>query len=336
MPDYGARVADQAIAETARQLRKVYRQAAKDLREKLAEFTARHLAKDAEKRALLEAGKITKAEYESWLRGQVFIRKQWKEKIEQASRIMDNANQAAAKIVRANKFGVFAENYNYAAYELEKLAHGSLGFNLFSSDSVARLLTQDPKMLPEWKIDQKKDYAWNRKKVEGAINQGIIQGEGIREITDRLVDNLCTQNENKMRTFARTGITGAQNAGRIQQMHDAEELGIKVKKRWVATLDNRTRDTHADLDGQTIPVDEPFEVTDDDGMHYEIMYPGDPMADACMVYNCRCTMIQIYEGIDRTSVRRAYEDEDDSGHRKSYLVENMTYREWQKWKKGQR
>lgn len=130
-------------------------------------------------------------------------------------------------------------------------------------------------------------------------------------------------------------MTGAQNAGRQARMEDAEEEGVKVKKRWIATLDNRTRDTHQELDGQEVPVDEPFEV---DGM--EIMYPGDPNADPELVYNCRCTMVEVYEGVDRHSSRRAYYDEDDDeyeeGKRNSYTVEDMTYSEWKEWKEGRK
>ena len=135
-------------------------------------------------------------------------------------------------------------------------------------------------MLPSYKINEDKDYKWNRQKVENAITQGIIQGEDIDKITDRMAEALCSTNENRMRTFARTSMTGAQNAGRQASMEDAEDMGIKVKKRWLATLDSRTRDTHQELDGQEVPVGDPFEV---DGM--TIMFPGDPNADPSLVYN---------------------------------------------------
>lgn len=51
----------------------------------------------------------------------------------------------------------------------------------------------------------------------------------------------------------------------------AEGMGIKLKKQWLATLDNRTRHAHAMLDGQTLDTDKPFKV---DG--YELMYPRRP------------------------------------------------------------
>lgn len=336
MADYGAKITDKAISETEKKLRKIYNEAAVQLRKNMISFRERFAKKQAEMMAKLEAGEIDKATYESWLRGQVFIGRQWAQKADQASRIMTDANKEAAKLVKKGRLNVFAENYNYTAYELEKRIGSSFqNFNVYNEKAVEKLIRKKPKMLPEWKIDEKKDYKWNRQKVENSITQGIIQGKRIDEITDDLVGKLCTTNDNKMNMFARTAMTGAQNAGRQKQMEDAEEEGIRVKKRWVATLDNRTREAHGDLDGQEVPVDQPF-VVDWDGETYEIDYPGDPNADACMVYNCRCTMIEVYEGIDRKSVRRAYEDEDEEGHRESYTVEDMTYNEWKEWKEKHR
>ena len=330
MPDYGSKIADKAIDQTARKIRSVYKDAWFDVKKKMDDFQKRHLAKGKEMLEKLANGEITQAQYHSWMRGQVFIGKQWRNKLDQISKVMDNANKEAMKIVRNGTFYVFAENYNHAAFELEKKVKGVVSFNLYNEKSVARLLKKNPKMLPEWKIHERKDYAWNRQKVENCITQGIIQGEGIEQITDRLSDALITTNENRMRLFARTGMTGAQNAGRKAQMEDAEDMGIKVKKKWVATLDSRTRDTHADLDGQTVDINEPFVV---DGM--EIMYPGDPScAYPELVYNCRCSMVEVYEGIDRKTVRRAYDDL-ETGERdtkNSYLVEDMTYNEWKEWK----
>ena len=221
------------------------------------------------------------------------MEKQWKDKLSQATAIMNKANEEAASIVHDKKLNVFAENYNHQAYELESEIGADMGFNLYNSESVSRLIKDDPKILPEWKIDQKKDYIWNQEKVNNAITQGIIQGDSVDQIANRLINSLCTQNENRMRTFARTSITGAQNAGRMEQLHDAEDSGIKVKKKWLATLDDRTRDTHRDLDGQVQEVDDPFE--SDLG---DIMFPGDPNADPGNVYNCRCTLIYVYEGVD--------------------------------------
>lgn len=321
--DYGERIAERAIGSVYRTIHRTYQNASRDLTAKLAEFTKRHQAQEKKKLELLKKGLITEQDFKDWQTGQLFMEKQWKDKIDQCARIMTEANKEAAGVVHGKRLDVFAENYNHAAYQLERSV-GNVGFETVNGETVARLIREKPQMLPKWKINEPKDYRWNYRKVENTVKQGIIQGEGINQIADRLVQNLCTQNEDKMRTFARTAVTGAQNAGRQAQMEEAEELGVQLMKRWVATLDDRTREAHADLDGQEVAVDEPFTV-DVDGEHYEIQYPGDPSADPCMVYNCRCTMIQVYKGIDRKSVRRDMDDNE---------VVDMTYKEWKEAKEN--
>ena len=90
---------------------------------------------------------------------------------------------------------------------------------------------------------------------------------------------------------ARTIVTGTENQGRMDMLHEAEKMGIIVKKRWVSTTDTRTRDWHAELNGKLAKVDEPFV-----NAAGRIMYPGDPTAAAENVYNCRCTIGYEVEG----------------------------------------
>ena len=180
-------------------------------------------------------------------------------------------------------------------------------------------------------IDGVKDKAWNVDKIANEITKSIIKGDGIPGIADSLSKALGVQNDNAMERYARTAMTSAQNAGRMEMLHEAEEEGVKAKKKWIATLDDRTRDAHADLDGEIVDVDEYFK--NDIG---EILYPGDPSADPANVYNCRCRLGYVVDGYEGHGQRRAYRewDDDEGHHRQSYLIEDMTYREWQKWKEG--
>lgn len=339
MPDIGTRATEKELAALQKKLRKVYSEAAKDIQRKLDEHNAKFATKNAQKLAQKEAGKITQEEYDSWVKGQVFMGEQWEAKADEIARTMTNANKEAAKLVREGTLSTFATNMNYELYQLEKQLGVQTGFNLYNAKSVSRLLKDKPKMLPEWKINEKKDYKWNRQKVENFITQGIIQGEGIPEIAKRLTVGLSARNEDKMRMFARTANTGAQNAGRQEMMEEAEDDGIEVEKTWVATLDDRTRDAHQELDGQTVPVKEPFVYGTD-----EIMFPGDPNAEPYLTYNCRCTLKEHYKGV-KPGQRRAYKWEKDKNgkeHRVSYVTDATTYKEWkaakgmgfEEWKKA--
>lgn len=316
--DYGERVTERGINSVNKKLRATYKTAQRELEVKLAEFNRKFAEKDRRKQAQLAAGEITQQAYKDWLAGQVFMRGQWETKLNEVCSVLHTSNVQAAKIVQQGKLDVFSENYNYTAYVAERKT--GVSFDIYNTSAVAKLIEDDPQTLPEWKIDKKKDYVWNKQKVNNSIMQGIIQGEGIDKITKRLCEDLATKNENKMRLFARTAMTGAQNAGRQQHMEEAAKMGIKQKKRWVATLDKRTRDAHRYLDGQEVPIDEPFK-----SILGDIDFPGDPMADPANTYNCRCRIVTIYP---------KYEDYSKPDWREAEIIEGQTYAEWKQGKKN--
>jgi len=116
---------------------------------------------------------------------------------------------------------------------------------------------------------------------------------------------------------ARTAVTGAQNAGRMDSYVAAGKMGIRLKKEWLSTLDSRTRHSHAILDGEQADTDKMFS----NGCRF----PGDPQGRPEEVYNCRCTMIAAVEGVDTSDTLRR----DKNGP-----VPDMTYAQWEASKRG--
>ena len=120
--------------------------------------------------------------------------------------------------------------------------------------------------------------------------QGILQGENISKIAKRL-QTVTDMNRNSAIRNARTMVTGAENKGRQDSFKKAQSDGVIMTRKWVATFDERTRAWHSDLNGVEVGLDEPWE--NDYG---EIMFPGDPTADAANVYNCRCSIRAVVKG----------------------------------------
>lgn len=84
-------------------------------------------------------------------------------------------------------------------------------------------------------------------------------------------------------TIARTEVHAASQAGALEA---GRELGLpKLRKEWIATNDDRTRDTHSSADGQVVGLDEAFDVAG-----AKLMFPGDPDGPAEEIVNCRCVM----------------------------------------------
>lgn len=107
-------------------------------------------------------------------------------------------------------------------------------------------------------------------------------------------------------------VTGAKNAGRIDSYLRAQSMGIKMKQVWMATLDDRTHDSHAMMDGEKVDPGKKFS----NGCRY----PGDPEGAPGEIYNCRCTLVAEVEGSD------AYDPSDLSA--RANRLKGMTYEEW--------
>lgn len=322
MQDYGVRKTDLRLKRLEARIGTVYKEASKDISKKLEDFEKRHAARDKRYRQQLAEGKIAQADYEAWLRGQVFQREQWKNKKASIESTLYNADKAALKMVNDSKVGPFIDNANYMGYQLEDKGKLDIGFSLYDESTVSRLIKDNPDILPpKTKVQKDKAYKYYNKTINSCITQGIIQGESIREIAKRISSKTGETMSSAMMRNARTAYTGAQNAGRIEGLHQAQRLGINVQKRWLATLDSRTRDAHASLDGQVQNVDDPFE-----NEYGPIMYPGDPDAAPANVWNCRCTLTYVYPEYPSKMQRR----DNETGE----IVGDMTYREWEQMKQG--
>jgi len=310
MSDYGHEQTDKELKRIEDLITKEYSQAAKELEEKMLKQFEDFNAKDIKMRAKLTAGEITQTEYNNWLYGQVATGDRWRSLRDSMVNTLVNTDKAAATIIQGNSIKAYGDNMNYGTYEIEHDSKINTGFTLYDENTVKNLLKEDPKIIPMPKVDIPKDELWNRQHLTSAVTQGILQGESIPKIADRL-QNVAFMGRNSAIRNARTYTTAAENKGRIDSYERAEKLGIQTNKKWIATLDDRTRAEHRHLDGMSVSPDEDFKV---DG--YTISFPGDPSAEPEMFYNCRCTLVADIVGYP-------YNDE-----RKDDKLGDMSYEEW--------
>lgn len=320
MSDPGTRYADRKQEEIEKRLRSIYEKASAEIIDRLDRHSKAMYAKDREMRAKLEAGEITHQQYKNWLSGQLFTEKIWQDQIASATSVLLTANEQANAIVEGQRRAVFTENANWQSYSIEKDSRGAISFGLYDSATVTRLIRDQPELLPPKKVNGERDKAWNREKISAIMARGVITGSPLPEIAKHIGRECGNSNEKAMLRYARTAMTSAQNAGRIEVMRDARDMGIKVKKTWISTLDERTRPAHQMLDGDTVDIDQPFS-----SILGPIMYPGDPAADEANVWNCRCALGYEYPEYQNRDVMRydQYDRED---------IEDITYQEWKESK----
>jgi len=133
-------------------------------------------------------------------------------------------------------------------------------------------------------LNIKKLTSHNGGKLQNALLQSILQGETIDQLADRFM-KVGFNSRSWAIANARTSVTGARSSGKQDRYDDLASQGVVFTKIWVATNDNRTREEHAEADGQEVPYDEPFDVGGE-----ELMYPADPNGSDWNIINCRCTM----------------------------------------------
>ena len=291
MADTAHAKTDEKLEEMEKRLSAIYSRAEKEIQQTADEYFSKFAKQDEAKRKLLEQGKITEEEYTKWRKGKVMYGKRFTEMKEQCAKQLLNVNKNALAYVNGELPEVYAINYNAIAGSVDGV--GGYSFTLVDADTVRNLAVTDTSLLPYKKLDPAKDIPWNMKKINAETLQGILQGESMDKIAKRL-RNVQEMNKTQAIRSARTIVTGAENKGRQDSYKRAEEDGIIIKRRWIATNDSRTRHWHAELDGVEVDIDEPW--VNEFG---EIMYPGDPSADPANTYNCRCSMRSVVKGFKK-------------------------------------
>lgn len=117
-----------------------------------------------------------------------------------------------------------------------------------------------------------------KNKRENIINtQNVIIAEVIRET---IVDK--AQSRSELIASQNVGLAESWSRQTEAELIDGAAL-ISVTKTWSAILDNKTRSSHVEADGQEVGVNEPFVVGGE-----ALKMPRDPNGSAKNIINCRC------------------------------------------------
>ena len=204
-------------------------------------------------------------------------------KYDRLTKLMNNIDAEVAKLNRgmyskhlSHTWNIYSTNHNLMGDVINEGLGISKSFGIINRDAVIEsLLTPLDKGALE-------DLTYQtRKRLRDSITQSLIKGEGIRPMT-KSIANAIDVNANRAVRIARTETVRVMNKARLEVIQKAETETVKLKKRWVATTDGRTRDTHRRLNRKTVGSDEDFKPG--------LAYPGDPRADPSETVNCRCSL----------------------------------------------
>lgn len=311
---------DDEIKKLEKQISKEYARAEKELTKKLDHYMNTFAKNEKVMKQRLKKKEITQAEYDTWMYNHIMMGKRWEQVRDTIAEDLTRTNQIAISTAKGHMASAYAMNSNYGTYQIEHDAGVDLSWSLYSQESVERLWREKPKLLPDPKVDIPKDIRWNKQKLTSELTQGILQGESISKLANRLSAVVGMDRVAALRN-GRTMMTGAQNAGRRDAYRRAEKMGIKGHMQWISTLDDYTRMSHRKLYGEYI--------NEKTGRFSNgCRFPGDPEGRPEEVYNCRCTMLYQLEGheieLPRSTASGQTFEEWQAGKRKAGQVVTTT------------
>ena len=330
MEDDAHRLTDEKLEEMEKRLSAIYSRAEKTVKKKMADYAKSIDEKSAE---LLQAYKDAETDDEKQKAKKAYIRfyrkvVKSKEFSDLSANVADDlykANVEASAYINSQTPYIYALNYNYINAEMAKDIDG------FTPQGITDAEAKKYSGYTQQTVDKKKDTAWNRDNLKKSFIAGSLLFLGASAIMKRSANSAVEKNRNSASMHSNGMGTDAENKARLDGMYRAEDMGNFITKIWIATLDNRTRDAHAERDGEEIALDDEFAPG--------LSRPRDPNGAPEEICNCRCSLkygVGQSKGKTRSSrlgtVTGSYKKPSSFKGTTSEEIANMTYEEWMKWR----
>lgn len=147
-----------------------------------------------------------------------------------------------------------------------------------------------------------KDYldSWQEQRIVGitevtreeltrVMQDAVAEGVGIDEMRRRMRGYFESAADYRAERIARTEVVGSSNAANLAAYQIS---GVVDGKEWLAVQDTQTRETHADLDGQSVGIEDEF--VSSSGARTQ--GPG-LFGIGSEDINCRCTVRPVIKGL---------------------------------------
>lgn len=244
------------------QLRKDYKEALSRVDSKIQELIGR---KD------LTPSVIYQVRYQRMVKGQ----------IEEA---LGNLRSGACQHISDYTEGAYKTAFIGAQYSMQKQGV-PLVFPI-DRDAMVKAIKTDSKLSSSMYRRMGVNVTELRNSVSAELSRGIASGNDYAEIARSIDGKFDIGMKNSMRIAQTEGHRISQESA-LDAMRKAKEAGADIVKQWDSTLDDRTRESHRELNGQIRDIDDCFETGDG----HKALAPGQfgiPGEDI----NCRCVILQ--------------------------------------------
>lgn len=250
------------------ELRKAYKQAKKDVQERLKALNARTDMQN--------------------LQTIIHQRKYQEQLLKQIDSVLNDLETHSYKT--ANEFfqGSYQNGYIGSMYELMK--QGIPITVPVSTQKMVTAIQTDSKLSRTYYLKKGlsiQNIRTLKKQIALEATRGIASGKSWLEVAESLgVQRAFAISQSDAIRIVRTEGNRINQQGRLDSGDEAVKAGCDLLKQWDATLDSRTREAHREADGQIVKWDEDFTVG---GEKMKAPSIGGSASNVC---NCRCQLLK--------------------------------------------
>ena len=262
-----------------KRLKAVYNQSLKDITEQSKRF-------QAEINALqtlidMEEDEGTKATLKSMQQSKIY-QKQYQDALKkQINSILDKMQVEEFKTIDEYLKACYEDGFIGTMYDLQ--GQGIPMMLPLDQEEMVRAVQTDSKISQGLYTRLGEDVDMLKTKITAQVSRGISTGMDWKQVAKQLAAYTNIGFNNAVR-ITRTEGHRVQVQSTMDACYKASDMGCDVVKQWDASMDKRTRKSHAKVDGEIRELDEPFS--------NGLMFPSDPSGGASEVVNCRCALLQ--------------------------------------------
>ena len=289
------RALDRFEAVAARELEAIYADVLEQVRRELMDIYERYAV----------AGELTRAEMTKYNRLTNLEK--------QLNGIVGQGTQKARAAIERLTRGAYQESFFRHSWAIEQHVGVGLNWGVLRPEDVTAAVFNPLREIAEDRL-----RTLGRERIRRVVAEGITRGESLPVMARAMRNAIVAKGReslayNAMRV-ARTEVHRARVLGQLLSYEKAEEQGLQMSEVWQATLDDRTREAHGEMDG-VVKTEEGFWMP---SVGHYVQGPGNtgyPEHDI----NCRCRVVAQVDGLPEPILRRTR----DEG-----IVPYQTYEEW--------
>lgn len=179
--------------------------------------------------------------------------------------------------------------FNELFYDFEMTEKIPLSFTMLT-DKQINVIINTPVANRKLSTRLKGNSTKMKQNLNRVLTRGFAKGLSTQKMAVQIAE-IGGANYRRAMNIARTESGRVTSVARQQSQNHAKEIGLKLEKQWISTLDKLTRSNHQILDGKRIDIDAHFEVSGHKALQPHMFGVA---SEDC---NCRCRTITIVNGM---------------------------------------